>query len=432
MKDILMNVLFILVVLFMTLLLIEWKGKKSNKNLNSLFIFIPSLVTIIFCMSFSISLNDQYYFDLRAIPFIIGGLFGGPLVTIGLYVSIIIYRLFLGAQLGFFGAVINYGILTILLCYLFTTFKQAGLKKKAMLTLFIVIFHILLSRVIFSYLFFSNIPLQLFIQSSIIKLVTILILLYIIERISKNYQLRAKMEDLERKEIVSHLSASISHEVRNGLTGVKGFLQLLNRMETDPEKLEYFRIALSELSRTENIIRDFLTFAKPAPEKIANINMMLLIQDTTEILRPLANMNSVEIKMFLSEFYIVGDERIIQQSFLNIFKNAIEAMPDGGVLEIHMNQNEDKHVITIKDTGIGMNNEQIERLGSPYFTTKGQKGTGLGMMVSFRVIEDLNGSIKVHSKVGEGTTFIVTLPKNSLEKNLANSVPFVNRNSISQ
>ena len=96
--------------------------------------------------------------------------------------------------------------------------------------------------------------------------------------------------------------------------------------------------------------------------------------------------------------------------FLIYLKNAIEAMPNGGQLEIYMNSNKNVYEISIKDTGVGMNFEQIGRLGKPYFTTKGQKGTGLGMMVAYRVIEELNGKIKVTSQIGKGTTFTIYLP----------------------
>ena len=86
-------------------------------------------------------------------------------------------------------------------------------------------------------------------------------------------------------------------------------------------------------------------------------------------------------------------------------------MPNGGQLVICMNSNVSMNEISIKDTGVGMSLEQIERLGKPYFTTKGQKGTGLGMMVAYRVIEELNGRIKVTSQIGKGTTFTICLPR---------------------
>ena len=232
-----------------------------------------------------------------------------------------------------------------------------------------------------------------------------------IERIKLNYEIRKKIIDIEKMEILSHLSASISHEIRNGLTGAKGFMQLLKESESGLQKQRYIGIALEEIQRSEEIISDFLTFAKPAPEKIEKINMEHLIDYILELVSPLANMNSIEIKKGLSSFWIKGEKRIIQQAFLNIFKNAIEAMPNGGQLAIVMKSNEHMYKISIEDTGVGMDFEQIARLGKPYFTTKGQKGTGLGMMVAYRVIEELNGRIEVTSQIGKGTTFTICLPR---------------------
>ena len=177
------------------------------------------------------------------------------------------------------------------------------------------------------------------------------------------------------------------------------------------QKQKYIGIALEEIERSEVIIRDFLTFAKPAPEKIEKINMEQLINSLIELISPLSNMNSIEVEKDLLPFWIQGEKKVIQQAFLNILKNAIEAMPNGGQLVICMNSNEKMNEISIKDTGVGMNLEQIERLGKPYFTTKGQKGTGLGMMVAYRVIEELHGRIKVTSRIGKGTTFTIYLPR---------------------
>jgi two-component system sporulation sensor kinase B len=225
-----------------------------------------------------------------------------------------------------------------------------------------------------------------------------------------NYQIRRKVIDVEKMEMVSHLSASISHEIRNGLTGAKGFMQLLKENEHDLLKKKYIGIALEELERSETIIRDFLTFAKPAPEKIEKINMEHLIEYVIELISPLSHMNSIVVNKNLSPFWLQGERKIIQQAFLNIMKNGIEAMPGGGTLEIGMKDNADMFAIMIKDTGVGMDDEQIERLGKPYFTTKGQKGTGLGMMVAFRVIEELEGKISVKSEKGRGTAFTIYLP----------------------
>ena len=95
---------------------------------------------------------------------------------------------------------------------------------------------------------------------------------------------------------------------------------------------------------------------------------------------------------------------------LNIAKNGIEAIEDGGSLHIEIQMDKDHIILLIRDTGKGMTKEQIKRLGEPYFTTKGAKGTGLGMMVSFSIIHSMNGSIQIKSEFGKGTCFEITFP----------------------
>lgn len=413
MKDILLNLLFILTVFFITQLFLDVQGRKLNRKTKAVIIYVASLVSIIFCMTFSIMLTDQFRYDLRAIPFILGGLFGGPVVTVGLYVSMLLYRLILGLDSGFWGNVINYGLITIPILLFSRRFISSGAKQRILISTIIITSHVLFSRLIYTYIFASGLPISIFIESSLIKIASSIFIVLFTEGVFQHRKLREQLGNIEKMELVSHLSASISHEVRNGLTSAHGFFQLLRERETDPKKLEYIRFALDELSRTENIVRDFLTFAKPAPRQMKNIDMDHLIENSISLIEPFANMNSIEIQKYITPFSIKGDESMIQQSFINIFKNAIEAMPNGGILEIHMAYDQKESIITIKDTGIGMTQEQMDRMGTPYYTTKGQGGTGLGMMVAYRVIQDLNGKIKVYSKVDIGTTFIIHLPRST-------------------
>ena len=423
MNEILINVLFLLVVLLITQHVLEVYTKKPTKNFISTYTLISGLLAIFFCMSFPFAVNEGFNIDIRVVPLVISSLYGGPFVSAGLYVFIILYRFVIGFDPGFWGTTINYGLIPILTFAFYKRFKQSRTNQKLLISLSFVISHLFFAYFIYTCLFVSNTPLYINLLGGFIKILCVILIILSIERIQLNFQIRNKIVDIEKMEILSHLSASISHEIRNGLTGAKGFIQLLKESESDLQKQKYIRIAMEELERSEDIIRDFLTFAKPAPEKIEKINMEHLINNIIELISPLSNMNSVEVKKNLSPFWIKGEKRIIQQAFLNIFKNAIEAMPNGGQLEVYMNSNKNVYEISIKDTGVGMNYEQIGRLGKPYFTTKGQKGTGLGMMVAYRVIEELNGKIKVTSQIGKGTTFTIYLPQscNYSDTNVSNT-----------
>lgn len=410
MNEILINVLFLLVVLLITQHILEVYPQKVTRELVSIYSLVVGAISIFFCMTFPFPVNDGFNIDIRIVPFLIASLYGGPVVSFALYLFIVIYRLSIGIDLGFAGATINYLFIPILTSILYKKFIHSTTNKKLAISLGIVTFHVIITQVIYQLVFISNTPVHIGILGGLIKIACIALAVLSIERVKIHHQIRMKLIDIEKMEIISHLSASISHEIRNGLTGAKGFIQLLSENESIIEKKRYISIALDEIERSEEIIRDFLTFAKPAPEKEEIINMESLINSIIEIIRPLANMNSIEITKILLPVEIIAEKRTIQQALLNIMKNGIESMPNGGQLQILMTQIKNKLEISIADTGVGMDLEQIERLGRPYYTTKGQKGTGLGMMVAFRVIEELKGKISVESKKGIGTIITIHIP----------------------
>lgn len=411
MSEIFINVLFLLVVLLVTQHILEVYKKELSRKTIKVYVFIAGMFSIFFCMTFPFSVNESFNIDIRIVPHVIVSLYAGPIASVGLYIFIVLYRLFIGLDFGFWGTTLNYILIPILTLIFHRKFVKSRTTQKLLIAIGFIVLHLLLAQFIYFIIFVSNTPLYITLLGALIKLLTMIFLILTIERINLNFHIRNKLIDLEKMEILSHLSASISHEIRNGLTGAKGFMQLLNEIESDSQKKKYIGIALDELERSEVIIRDFLTFAKPAPEKVEVINIEELIDYTIELISPLSNMNSIEVKKELSPYWVKGERKMIQQAFLNILKNSIEAMPNGGSLEIRMSNQNQTLKITIKDNGVGMSPDQIERLGKPYFTTKGQKGTGLGMMVTFRVIEELDGTIKVESLVGKGTTFTICLPE---------------------
>ncbi|GER70115.1 hypothetical protein BpJC7_14180 [Weizmannia acidilactici] len=234
---------------------------------------------------------------------------------------------------------------------------------------------------------------------------------YMVEHIRKQHFVLRRLIRMEKMEVVSHLAASISHEIRNPLTATRGFLQLLMESKDIPEdKKKYISIAVSELDQAEGIIRYYLTFAKPTPEKLEVLNLEEEIEKAIRILEPLANMNAVDIRPHLHSCKMVGNTGFLQQILINIMKNGIEAMPNGGVLSIYTKQDSSKVSIIIADEGVGMDEAQKSRLGEPYFSTKESKGTGHGMMVVFRLVETMNGSVQVDSEKRKETTITLIFP----------------------
>ncbi|MGQ0439847.1 ATP-binding protein, partial [Bacillus sp. B-TM1] len=157
---------------------------------------------------------------------------------------------------------------------------------------------------------------------------------------------------------------------------------------------------------------------KPASEKLDEISVEQELNRVINMILPLCNMNTIHITKDFSTATIVGNKQHFQQCFLNLLKNGIEAMPNGGTLNISSSISNNKVIIRIEDSGIGMSQEQINRFGEPYFSTK-TKGTGLGTMVAVKIIETMQGSLKIRSVINKGTTLTITFPK--CNKNSSNN-----------
>lgn len=200
--------------------------------------------------------------------------------------------------------------------------------------------------------------------------------------------------------------------MRNPLTVVKGFNQLLRNPDlTEEQKNLYIQLSLEELNRAESIITDYLTFAKPSVEYLEKLELSKELDYIVHVLNPYATMRNTVIQVEKDDgpLHIFGESRELRQSLLNIMKNGIESMELGGTLVIQVQKVKEHAVITIKDTGKGMSSEQIEKLGTPYYSTK-DKGTGLGTMVAFSIIKAMKGEIKVDSEIGKGTCFSISIP----------------------
>ena len=234
----------------------------------------------------------------------------------------------------------------------------------------------------------------------------------ILRDVTETKKLHDEMKKLGELKTVSQMAASISHEVRNPLTVVKGFNQLLRNHDlTEEQKDLYIQLSLEELNRAESIIADYLTFAKPSLVHLVPLDLNKEIDYIEHVLNPYATMSNIVIQIEREDhkLHIFGESRELRQALINIIKNGIEAMEPEGKLIIHLKKVKENAVIIIKDTGKGMTTEQIGKLGTPYYSTK-DKGTGLGTMVSFSIIKAMKGKIEVDSEVGKGTSFSISIP----------------------
>jgi two-component system sporulation sensor kinase B len=192
--------------------------------------------------------------------------------------------------------------------------------------------------------------------------------------------------------------------------------------DTKDERLQQFApLILDELDRTNKIITNYLTVAKPTSFSLKFVDLNLVLSDSVELLRPFGSYRNVSLDLELDgNHFIYTDEQHLKQAIMNIIKNGIESIEEenGGFVKIEKKTGDTKGsvIITFTDNGIGMSEEQLEKIGLPYYTTK-SKGTGLGSMITNRLVHEMKGKILYDSKVKYGTKVTVILPTASQYRN---------------
>lgn len=224
---------------------------------------------------------------------------------------------------------------------------------------------------------------------------------------------RKKNEELlinsEKLYVAGQLAAGIAHEIRNPLTSLKGFLQLISSGRGNGKN--YFDIMKSELNRIESIVSEMLMLSKPQVYELTHQDTRRVLYDVVTLLEAQAALHDTQIVVDAGKepLWIFGVENQIKQVFINILKNAIEAMVDGGKISVLCKLEGESVIIRIADQGPGISQEQLSKMGQPFYTTK-DKGTGLGLMVTYKIIDNHNGTVTAHSEVGEGAIFTISLP----------------------
>lgn len=238
-----------------------------------------------------------------------------------------------------------------------------------------------------------------------------------IEDLSMKRKLEELLRRSDRLAALGLFLSGIAHEVRNPLTSIKGFLQLLlSRKLILPEGINAASLVIKETERLNKLLTDLLSFASPAPAKIERKNVLEILERTLTLLEDQIKRQGVEVVKELENLpQVEVDEQKLEQVFYNILLNAVQAMPDGGKLTLKARLFDEEAVISFSDTGPGIPEEHLDKVFDPFFTTK-DRGTGLGLAVSHRMMEALGGKIEVQSKKGEGATFVVHLPLLKEEK----------------
>ncbi len=233
-----------------------------------------------------------------------------------------------------------------------------------------------------------------------------------IEDLTERVNMRQQMARMDRLASLGRMSAGIAHEVRNPLTGVILLLdELHDRMLSNPGDQQLIRRALEEIERLESLVNELLRFASMQEPKFVRGKIDSVLLDSLFLTRKQCQRGKISIDEQFSDDLpeLMMDTDRLKQVFLNLFNNAIDAMPDGGTLSLVASGAENYVDVWIKDSGVGIGSEQLPLIFEPFYTSKGQ-GTGLGLAISYNIISDHNGSIDVQSQPGEGTSFHIRLP----------------------
>lgn len=230
--------------------------------------------------------------------------------------------------------------------------------------------------------------------------------------------LRTLDEQIQRNDrlaMIGQIAAGTAHEIRNPLTSIKGFLQVLKYGLKEKGLIKeqgYTDIMLKEIDRINDLVGEFLLLSKSRDATYEEIHLLSVFKEILPIIQNEALLHKVDVHYEPDEHVpiVIADGERLKQVFLNICKNGIEAMPDGGELTIRVRylRSAQKVVVEVHDTGPGIPHYVIDKIFDPFFTTK-ENGTGLGLPVCQRIVHDIGGSIRVSTK-GFGTTFSILIP----------------------
>jgi signal transduction histidine kinase len=237
-----------------------------------------------------------------------------------------------------------------------------------------------------------------------------------VKDVSKYKQIEQTAFQNDKLAMLGKIAAAIAHEIRNPLTSIRGFIQLLNPYLKEIGKEEYSRIMLSEIDRANDIIYEFLNSSKPSAPMKQKVLVGLLLKESVLLSESEALMKGCELHSEIFDPYLTisVDVKQIKQVLLNIVKNAMDAIYEvregrKGRIDISARREGKYALISIRDNGKGMQRTTLNRLFDPFFTTK-EEGTGLGLSVSYRIICNHGGTIHVDSQLNEGTEFLIYLP----------------------
>lgn len=233
----------------------------------------------------------------------------------------------------------------------------------------------------------------------------------LIQDVTEMKKMEEQMMHSEKMASLGRLTAGIAHEIGNPLTSVFSFVQILKEIEQDEFKRESLETIYFHIGRIADILKQLSGFSKTPPLEFKSWDINGLIESALSLIQYDKRAKDIRIVKELSPDMpeVVTDGNQLSQVFINIILNAFDAMPEGGTLTLRSSVRDGNITIEFEDTGLGIPKENLSRIFDPFYTTK-EKGTGLGLAVSYSIIKKLNGSLTVESEVNKGSKFTITLP----------------------
>jgi two-component system, sporulation sensor kinase E len=246
-----------------------------------------------------------------------------------------------------------------------------------------------------------------------------------IEDVTEKRAKEARLRRAESLAALTTLTAGVAHEIKNPLGSIGIHLELMKKEMSGKRQIETQKvmenllIIKEEVERLNRIVMDFLFTVRPMNAELSYDELNRVVRELLDFMKfELAEAGiTVDTDLAKASPQILVDERYMKQAVLNILKNAISAMPDGGTLRVQTVQKGNELLLKISDTGVGIPDEHMDKIFEPYFTTK-DFGSGLGLTLVYKIVKEHMGDIEINSKVGEGTSITLSFPVPQKEKRL--------------
>ena len=405
-KDIILNTVLIVFPILVYLVLVCYKND-INKNYNNLLLSIALISSLYLCLRFGIIDGNSKVLLFCNIPIVIALMKKKPLLGVLLALINSLYCFFIYKNICL---IVTIKYLTYFILYLCA--RKRNLSTESFILSIAVLQGFFLS---FEYFFKDlNLTLNSFIELIILVFIYYFIsfvILYIFKIIEKVRELNKSIELLEKDKMIKESLFKLTHEIKNPLAVIKGYLDMFN-IDNKEKSLKYLNIIREEANRSLNIITDFLEFNKIKIVK-TEIDLNLLLEDVYDSFKIILNRKNIKLiynDREDEEIYFDGDYERLKQVLINVLKNSVEAIKDKGKVEISSNIYKRHIDIIIEDDGIGMSEDTLKQLKTMFFTTK-LNGSGLGVCLSNEIINAHNGELIYTSKEGVGTKVTIRLPK---------------------